>query len=49
MEIKTLPQNISDAAQRIGSYIRETPLEFSPYYSDISGAKVWLKLENLKH
>jgi threonine dehydratase len=48
MEIKTLPQDISDAAQRIGSYIRETPLEFSPYYSDISGAKVWLKLENLQ-
>ena len=48
MEIKLLPQNIIDAANRIESYIRETPLEFSPYYSDLSGSKVWLKLENLQ-
>ncbi len=25
-----------------------TPLEYSSYYSDISGAEVWLKLENLQ-
>jgi threonine dehydratase len=48
MEIKILPQNITDAANRIENHIRKTPLEFSPYYSDMSGSKVWLKLENLQ-
>jgi threonine dehydratase len=34
------------AAARIGPYIRETPLEFSPSLSRSTGARVFLKLEN---
>jgi threonine dehydratase len=30
-------------------YIRETPLDYSPYFSELSGANVYLKLENLQH
>lgn len=37
------------AANRIAPYIRETPLESSPFFSDLTGARVWLKLENLQH
>jgi len=36
------------AADRIGSYIRKTPMEYSPYFSELTGANVWLKLENLQ-
>ncbi len=36
------------AADRIGSHIRKTPLEYSPYFSELTGANVWLKLENLQ-
>ncbi len=34
------------ARSRIGHLIRETPLEFSPFLSDMCGGEVWLKLEN---
>jgi threonine dehydratase len=34
------------AADRIGPYIRETPLEFSPSLSRATGSRVFLKLEN---
>lgn len=44
-----LPADIVLAANRIGPYIRETPLEHSPYFSEISGASVYFKLENLQH
>jgi len=37
------------AAARIGGLVRETPLEYSPQFSAITGAKVWFKLENLQH
>lgn len=37
------------AANRIAPYIRETPLEYSPFFSDLTGARVWFKLENLQH
>jgi threonine dehydratase len=36
------------AADRIGSHVRKTPLEYSPYFSELTGANVWLKLENLQ-
>jgi threonine dehydratase len=36
------------AADRIRSHIRETPLEHSPHFSALTGANVWLKLENLQ-
>lgn len=44
-----LPADIVLAANRIGPSIRETPLDFSPYFSEKTGARVYLKLENLQH
>ncbi len=37
---------IKEAHERIAPYIRETPLEYAPYLSKITGAEVWLKMEN---
>ena len=44
-----LPADIVLAANRIGPHIRETPLDYSAYFSELSGASVYLKLENLQH
>lgn len=44
-----LPADIALAANRIREYVRETPLDRSPYFGDATGADVWLKLENLQH
>jgi threonine dehydratase len=41
-------EKINQAEQRIRSYIRETPLEFSPVLSTDS-SQVYLKLENYQH
>jgi len=43
-----LPADIALAANRIRGHVRETPLDYSPYFSELSGASVWLKLENLQ-
>jgi threonine dehydratase len=40
---------VIEAEQRIRPYIKETPLEYSTYLSQLSQAHVWLKLENLQH
>jgi threonine dehydratase len=48
MKREFLPANVVLAANRIAPYIRETPLDFSPYFSELTGAKVFLKLENLQ-
>jgi threonine dehydratase len=48
MDRARLPAEIALAANRIKEYVRETPLEFSPKFSDATGAKVWMKLENLQ-
>lgn len=45
MDIK---QEVLQAAERIREHIRRTPLEHSPYLSQISGANVYLKCENLQ-
>ena len=37
------------AEKRIRPYIRETILEYSPYYSRLAEANVHFKLENLQH
>jgi threonine dehydratase len=37
------------AADLIGGLIRETPLEYSPFFSRQTGAEVYLKLENFQH
>ena len=44
-----LPAEIALAANRIRDYVRETPLDYSQYFSELTGASVWLKLENLQH
>ena len=36
------------AEKRIRQYIRETPLEYSPYLSKTGNCKVYLKLENIQ-
>lgn len=42
-------QEVTKAHDRIAGYIRRTYCEHSPYYSNRSGANVFLKLENLQH
>jgi len=44
-----LPADIVLAANRIAPNIRETALDHSPYFSELSGANVYLKLENLQY
>lgn len=41
-------QWVEDANPRISPFIRKTPLEYSSYLSELTGAKVYLKLENLQ-
>ena len=49
MDPDLLPANVAMAANRIAPHIRETPLEHSPFFSELTGANVYLKLENLQH
>ena len=42
------PQDVTAAAERISAHIRRTPVERSPALEGSSGARVWLKLENLQ-
>ena len=49
MNRERLPADIVLAANRIGPHVRETPLDYSPYFSDLTGANVYFKLENLQH
>jgi len=49
MRQELLPANVVLAANRIAPHIRETPLDYSPYFSDLIGANVFLKLDNLQH
>ncbi|MFQ5983826.1 MAG: pyridoxal-phosphate dependent enzyme, partial [Woeseiaceae bacterium] len=44
-----MPANVVLAANRIAPHIRETPLDCSPFFSELTGADVYLKLENLQH
>jgi len=48
MDINRLPADAVLAANRIAAYIRETPLDYSPAFSERTGARVYLKLENLQ-
>jgi threonine dehydratase len=43
-----LSANVVLAANRIAPHIRETPLDYSPFFSELTGANVFLKLENLQ-
>lgn len=49
LEAGALPAMIAAAAERIAPWIRHTPLDPSPYFSEITGAEVYVKLENLQH
>lgn len=49
MNLEQLPAQSVLAANRIKDYIRETPLDFSAYFSERTGANVFLKLENLQY
>ena len=49
MNRERLPADIVLAANRIGPHIRETPLDHSPFFSELTGANVYLKLENLQY
>ena len=49
MRFDLLPANAVLAANRIAGHVRETPLEYSPFFSELTGANVYLKLENFQH
>jgi threonine dehydratase len=49
MDKARLPAEAALAAQRISPFVRETPLDSSPYFSELTGANVFMKLENLQH
>jgi threonine dehydratase len=49
LEGTPIPEAVRRAEARIRPHIRETYLEASPYFSEASGAEVYLKLENLQH
>ncbi len=40
---------VREAEQRIRPHVRETELEFSEHFSRLTGARVYLKCENLQH
>ena len=46
--LDSLPSSIKEAVNRIKDFTRVTPLEYSAYLSELSGAEVWLKLENFQ-
>lgn len=48
MQLGSIPASAALAAERIRSHIRETPMEYSPHFSTLTGANVWLKLENMQ-
>ena len=44
-----IPIEVKEAYERIKSHVRETRLERSDFYSENSGANVFLKMENLQY
>lgn len=47
--MNNLSNAILEAHTRLAPYVRETPLDYSLAFSQITGAKVWFKSENLQH
>ena len=45
---KTIAEEALAASKRLKGLVQKTPLVFSPQFSEATGAKVWLKLENLQ-
>lgn len=44
-----IAQEVIAAEKRIRPHIRKTRLDYSPYYSGLTGADIYFKLENLQH
>ncbi len=44
-----MPEKIYQARDRIGPCVRLTPMEYSSHFSQVCGAKIHLKLEQLQH
>ena len=44
-----IPKEVLSAERRIRPHVRETYLEYSPHLSELGGARVLCKLENLQH
>ncbi len=44
-----IQKEVLDAEERIRPYTRQTILEYSPFFSQLGGANVYCKLENLQH
>ena len=44
-----LNKAVTDAADQIKTYVRETPLDYSPYFSKLASCNVHFKLENLQY
>jgi threonine dehydratase len=49
MTVSSVAESAKKAAARISNLVRETPLDYSPRFSEETGAEVWFKLENLQH
>jgi threonine dehydratase len=47
-DIRALAEAAREARARVAGKIRNTPLELSHRFSEATGARVWLKLENLQ-
>ncbi|MBU4255449.1 MAG: pyridoxal-phosphate dependent enzyme, partial [Acidobacteria bacterium] len=48
MTVKDLVKEALAAESRIRPCIRETPLEYSPYLSNLGDCRAYLKLENIQ-
>ena len=44
-----IQQNVTAAEKRIKEHVVQTPFERSAMLSDLTGADVWLKMENQQH
>ena len=42
-------QQVDEIHSRLGEYFEPTPLQFKQYLSDLHGAQIWLKREDLAH
>lgn len=49
LSVSQVAESAQRAAARVAGLVRETPLDFSPAFSELTGCEVWFKLENLQH
>ena len=49
LSVEEIPAAVEAAAERIGDLVRRTPAERSAWLSEVTGAEVFLKHENLQH